>query len=66
MYDRPVALACDNTNLNAMYSTYWDPNIKVHLLVGGVGGPHAVANADELRKLFATLLADDKAMKVRL
>jgi hypothetical protein len=62
-YDGPVGLSCDDTKLKASLRTYWDPERKQYLLVGGVGEPRAVANMDEMRQLLENG-APEKATKV--
>ncbi|TFY61180.1 hypothetical protein EVJ58_g4673 [Rhodofomes roseus] len=67
-YKGPVALSCDDSKLHAAYRTYWDPEKQAHILVGGIEGPRAVANPDELRDILCSRNNDpkSKASKLRL
>lgn len=52
-YHGPLGLSCDDTKLFAAWRMYWDGNKKVHFVVGGVGGPFQVADAEKLTELLA-------------
>ncbi len=62
-YSGPLALSCNDTKLHPAYRTYWDPEKQVHMLLGGIEGPKAVA--EELRAIMQTVSESDKATKVR-
>lgn len=53
-YEGPVAMACDDTKLHPALRTYWDPELKAHFLVGHVGEPYRLANAEELKEILQT------------
>ncbi|KAH7912049.1 hypothetical protein BJ138DRAFT_1005353, partial [Hygrophoropsis aurantiaca] len=64
-YKGPMALSCDDTKLHPSFRTYWDPAMKCHFVVGGVGEPYAVADVDELNEFLRTA-NEAKATKIRL
>ncbi|KAI0037793.1 hypothetical protein FA95DRAFT_1684813 [Auriscalpium vulgare] len=64
-YDGPVALSCDDTKLFATLRLFWDARLKKYFLVGAVGGPHEVADPEQVQAVMEDLKLV-KATKVRL
>lgn len=51
-YDGPVCLSCDDTKLLSAFRLYHDSEKKADFLVGAVGGPLFVPNADEIKSII--------------
>jgi len=51
-YSGPLALSADDTKLLASLRVYYDKTKQMWFLVGGVGEPMAVANAEELHQII--------------
>lgn len=52
-YHGPLGLSCNDTKLFTAWQMYWDGDKKAHFVVGGVGGPLQVADAEKLKELLA-------------
>jgi hypothetical protein len=62
-YTGPVGLSCDDTKLFSSLHLYWDAEKDAYFLVGGVGGPYCVLDAESVKQVIVEGKID-KATKV--